>query len=194
VDSAKIADAAIVNAKIADLAVTTAKIADLSVTTGKFADLSVTNAKIADLAVTTAKIADLSVETLKIAGNAVTVPTTGGGLSEIEISNAGFTNFVLLTVVSSGSPMFIFSSFMARSTVTRQTMHVQVLRDSTVIYDVDTILLYGDFEGLARNLFSISLFDTPAAGTRIYTIRVQRSNTGLAYAGNRTMLLMETKR
>jgi len=184
VDSAKIADAAIVNAKIADLAVTTAKIADLAVT----------NAKINNLAVTTGKIADLSVETLKIAGNAVTVPTGGFGTVEVEISNTEFTNLVLLTVNATGAPIFIFSSFIGRSTASRQWMRIQVLRDSTVIFDAAKILFIGDFEGTAQVPFSISLMDTPSAGTRVYTIRAQRGESGLAYAGNRSMLLLETKR
>ena len=72
IQSASIADGAVITGKIADANVTTAKIADENVTTAKIADSNVTTDKIADANVTTAKIADENVTTAKIADENVT--------------------------------------------------------------------------------------------------------------------------
>jgi len=72
IGSAKIGDAAVDSAKIADLAVVEAKIADASITSAKIANLAVDNAKVADAAITKAKIADLAVDSAKIADATIT--------------------------------------------------------------------------------------------------------------------------
>lgn len=67
VDSAIIADAAIITAKIADAAITTAKIADAQIITAKIADAQIVNAKIVDATITSAKIASLAADKITAA-------------------------------------------------------------------------------------------------------------------------------
>ncbi len=64
VDSAIIADAAIITAKIADAAIVNAKIADATILNAKIADATIQGAKIADATITNAKIQSLGVDKL----------------------------------------------------------------------------------------------------------------------------------
>jgi hypothetical protein len=72
VTTAKIANTAVSSAKIADLAVNADKIAASAVTTTKIANLAIETGKLANNAVSSAKIADLAVLEGKLAANAVT--------------------------------------------------------------------------------------------------------------------------
>lgn len=71
-DTAELADAAVIAAKIVDGGVTTTKLDDDAVTTPKLADNSVTTAIIAGDAVTNAELADNSVNTEQLQNDAVT--------------------------------------------------------------------------------------------------------------------------
>jgi len=100
--SANIADEAIITAKLTDGTITSAKIFDGTITAQDIADGSVTAIKVADGAITTTKIADASVATSKIAdasviaskiadGAIVTVKLADGSVNSAKILDGTVT-------------------------------------------------------------------------------------------------------
>jgi len=91
VNSASLADNAVITAKIQDNAVTADKIASNAVTNSKLADGAVNSAELANNAVITAKIQNDAVTADKIASNAVTFAKLSLGLQG-QLLNIGFSD------------------------------------------------------------------------------------------------------
>ncbi len=203
VDTAFIADAAIVEAKIASLAVTNAKIASLAVTNAKIANLAVDTAQINTAAITNAKIGNLAVDTLQLANQAVTIPVsayTSGAINSYAGSSQT-TNTVVqsVSIISTGAPIYISSSL----TITLVSFSgigcafgIKILRGSTIIYQ-------GYLVGVDSNTFfpidsAYNISETPGTGTYTYTLVVTTygpsgGNTSVD-ANVRSLLALETKK
>ncbi len=93
VNSAKLANNAVVTAKILDNAVTTPKIANNAITTVKIAASAVTTNELANNAVTTAKIAASAVTANELANNAVTTAKiANGAVTTAKLGQSGAAN------------------------------------------------------------------------------------------------------
>jgi len=149
--------------------------------------------QLANLAVVTAKIADLAVETLKIKDNAVTVPAS--------VYTAGAINPQTLEFTSSGSPLFISTSFAigihwtSSSENELKWYNVKIKRDTTVIFDSGGYCLWG-FTNMTRT-FSVSFgfTDNPEAGTYTYSVLLTGETGDADYgASHFSLFVIETKK
>jgi len=101
VDTAQLADAAIVTSKIRGGAVNTEKLADLAVEANKLADSAVTETKIANLAVGTAAIQLLAVGTAQIGDAAILTAKIGdlqvvtAKIAELAVNDAKIANLAV---------------------------------------------------------------------------------------------------
>ena len=93
IDTAKIADLAVVEAKIGNAAVTTAKIKNANITTALIATAAITTAKIKDGDITTAKIGTAQIQTANIQDGAITnAKIKDATIGNAEIANGSITN------------------------------------------------------------------------------------------------------
>lgn len=168
VDTAHIADAAIVEAKIGNLEVSTAKIASLAVTT----------AKINNLAVTTGKIANLSVDTLQIADNAVTAVLSAFTVGASTITSTGNYYAQTVSITTEGDDVFVLGGFELNVTFGAGggtfVGKICIFRGSTIIW---TGQEYTVFSASPRKIYipAITLSNAVAAGTYSYGIGVSVS-------------------
>ena len=93
IDTANIADLAVIEAKIGDAAVTTAKIENANITTALIDTAAITTAKIRDAAITTAKIGTAQIQTANIQDGAITdAKIKNATIGNAEIANGSITN------------------------------------------------------------------------------------------------------
>jgi hypothetical protein len=214
ITATEIATNAITADKILAGAVTAAKVSTNEVIafSANIKDGVIQTAKIGDAQISTAKIGDLQVSTLKIANNAVTIPVsayTAGVISFGGTLNA-WTTVQSATITSSGSPIFISTSFNPNilpdtgSTAGGAPVRVRLLRGATTIYQADmTCSSFLDGSGVnyahvIQSIFAFNISDTPGAGTFTYDLQFARVQTlgsfFTAEVYNRSILLLETKK
>lgn len=204
VDGSDILASSVTTGKLAAQAVTAEKIATGTITADQIASNAITSVKILAGAVTAGKIdtdaitaaggeiEDLTVGTLKIQDDAVTVPVgayTGAVYTVSPYLSTGQTaDMISATITTSGQPVMITAS--ASIANTNVAASWDLLRDSTVIASMNN----AHSPGIVSS-DSITVQDTPSAGTYTYTWRV-RSNSGLLYVsfGARGMTLLEVKK
>ena len=93
IDTANIADLAVVEAKIGDAEITTAKIKNANITTALIDTAAITTAKIKDGDITTAKIGTAQIQTANIKDGAITnAKIKDATIGNAEIENGSITN------------------------------------------------------------------------------------------------------
>ena len=192
----------------------TAQIDNAVIEAANIANLAVTSAKIANLAVTTGKIANLSVDTLQIAGNAVTLPNSAYTATASNISESnGEVSQQTVTYTSAGGSVNIFASivfFGYDDDETNEAVDVafSIRRNGTIIGSATPIGVqnwqFGDAGNgrKLRQVYSVSLKDTPSAGsiTYAFTAKLQDqngstvTNNPVVTLSNKSLVILEVKK
>jgi hypothetical protein len=200
ISSNALATSAVTTAKIAADAVTTAKIADSNVTTAKINDSAVTTAKINDSAVTTAKINTGAVTQAKLASRTTTTDGTDPGAGGVCISTSSSTASVnsetfddvtnlSCTLTTLGRPVRVElipdgsanPSYVGGESSFDNEIYIelQILRGASVIGVYSAKYLKED-DAVSAHLHlpcsSVSIVDTPAAGTYVYKLQARRAD------------------
>lgn len=150
--------------------------------------LRVGTADIENLAVTTAKIDNLAVETLKIKDDAVTVPVSAFTAGSIAIIGSEVI-LQSVSITTSGAKVLILFTGVVAGEWTTDVMF-RIYRDTTKIYENLHNDLYGYYMSHA---FSVSLSETPSAGTYTYYIKAYATPEAAAMK-NRSLFVIETKK
>ena len=191
-----------------------AQIDNAVIEAANIANLAVTSAKIANLAVTTGKIANLSVDTLQIAGNAVTLPNSAYTATASNISESnGEVSQQTVTYTSAGGSVNIFASivfFGYDDDETNEAVDVafSIRRNGTIIGSATPIGVqnwqFGDAGNgrKLRQVYSVSLKDTPSAGSTTYTFTAKLqdqngstvTNNPVVTLSNKSLVILEVKK
>jgi len=191
-----------------------AQIDNAVIEAANIANLAVTSAKIANLAVTTGKIANLSVDTLQIAGNAVTLPNSAYTATASNISESnGEVSQQTVTYTSAGGSVNIFASivfFGFNDDETNEAVDVAfaIRRNGTIIGSATPIGVqnwqFGDAGNgrKLRQVYSVSLKDTPSAGSTTYTFTAKLqdqngstvTNNPVVTLSNKSLVILEVKK
>lgn len=132
-----------------------------------------------------------AVNTINLAGNAVTIPVsvyTDASTSSIWTGGAIIQQ---ASIQSSGSPIAVFAS--ARLEIhsnNNYTYTVQIIRDGTVVYQMSAPATY---YGITYT-FTVAITDTPGVGAHTYYVKLYGAGDDAAYASQRSLILLETKR
>jgi hypothetical protein len=171
----------------------TAELADGSVTEPKIATNAVTADKIATGAVGGDEIASGAVDTDELAAGAVTLQdddfTAAGQATQVSDE----TTMATATITSVGGRVRIHASFMFTAGTTGDTFTIRIKRGATVIWS-DTYVTTS--ASTTNTSFAAILGDTPTAGSRTYTLTVQRTSgsTDTLTTTNASIFVVELKR
>ena len=156
----------------------------------------ITNAKIENATIETAKIKDLNVTTVKIANQAVTIPVSVFTADTFDSGDATWKTMQQLTIISTGSPIYIHISFVEATygTTEMQTCRMQLLRDSTVIYEPCEFHSFVWNETPLTMAISIGMTDQPGSGNHTYYLQIYGGVSHSVQAWNRSIILLETKK
>ena len=174
-----------------------ALIGDATITNAKIANAAITSAKIGSAAITTGKIADLSVDTLQLAGRAVTIPVISSTAGEImwNTTPRAWKEIQRVTVNSTGQVAVITASSEFYTNFDPVWFKARIRRGGTVLWESKPIVGFHS-DQFWSELLTISVADTPPAGSNTYVIEVLRDRElfDQGRAANRTLVYMELKR
>ncbi|MCK4960666.1 MAG: hypothetical protein KAT00_14740, partial [Planctomycetes bacterium] len=185
-------------------AVDTAHIANAAIVEAKIGTAAISAAKIKVAAIETAHIKDANVSTLKLAGQAVTIPVsvhTAGLISDLSMDVGDFFIIQSLAITSTGAPVQILFSGRAVLSITaghEASAGIRIKRGTTVVYE--TGVIYTVLNPTTQDYLPIALAfsDTPGVGTFTYHVEIfiyaSTISGVLALANNRSQLLLETKK
>jgi hypothetical protein len=133
----------------------------------------------------------------KIAPNQATKLSNAYTAAALGLSGGGWSTVQSLSVSTSGGPLLVIASaFCVVGTDTSQSsQQARILRDGAVIYGPG--VFNETFGGDARSPLTVTLSDTPAAGTRAYLFQVfttARTDLNLLQASHRSLAIMESIR
>lgn len=141
-----------------------------------------------------ANIGDLQVDTIKLAGNSVTVPSSAYTSTSTNLVSGSWVDVQSLTVSNTGAPTLLLFNAQASQIASGvyNILRFRIVRDSTVIYGPVENWSYQD----ENRSFSLSVTDTPAAGTYTYKVQafLQTGSGGSGNVSHRSLVAIETKR
>ena len=214
VDTAHIADAAIVEAKIGDAAVSNVKIGNeiksnnfLSGSAGwqikKDGAAEFQSAIVrGDVEASSIKAGSANIiDTLMLQDQTVTIPVGAYSSGSVSVGNGSWTTIQSVTLTSTGAPVMIIGSAMLRLgtwSSSNATMGFRILRDATEIFNTgvyEVIPANGDYTAAAwAGLQCATVEDTPGAGSATYYLQAYLYNKSTRTASGRSLVAIEVKK
>ena len=177
-----------------------ALIGDATITNAKIVNATIETAKIKDAAITTAKIGALAVDTLQIAGRAVTIPVISSTAGELmwNTTPQAWKEIQRVTVNSTGQVAVITASAEFYTNFDPVWFKARIRRGGTadlVLWESKPAVGF-HCDQFWSELFTLSVADTPPAGSNTYIFEVLRDRQlfNQGRAANRTLVYMELKR